>query len=66
MINLIICDDNKRDLEKVYKVVTNFMSANKLEYKKFVFSDYNDSFMNLTKLKISFKVYILDIETPSR
>ena len=66
MINLIICDDNKKDLEKVYKVVTNFMSANKLEYKKFVFSDYNDSFMNLTKLKISFKVYILDIETPSR
>ena len=65
MINLIICDDNKRDLEKVYKVVTNFMSANKLEYKKFVFSDYNDSFMNLTKLKISFKVYILDIETPT-
>lgn len=66
MINVIICDDNKRDLEKVYKVVTNFMSANKLEYKKFVFSDYNDSFMNITKLKMAFKVYILDIETPSR
>lgn len=66
MVNVIICDDNKKDLEKVYKVVTNFMETNKLDYKKYVFSDYNDSFMNIIKIKMSFKIYILDIETPSR
>lgn len=66
MINVIICDDNKRDLEKVYKAVTNFMEANKLDHKKYAFSDYNDSFMNIIKIKMSFKIYILDIETPSR
>lgn len=66
MVNVIICDDNKKDLEKVYKVVTNFIETNKLDYKKYVFSDYNDSFMNIIKIKMSFKIYILDIETPSR
>ena len=66
MLNIIICDDNKRDLEKVVKLVDIFMIKNKYNYKKHVYNDFNDDFMKLVKSKMSFRIYILDIETPSR
>ena len=66
MINIIICDDLKRDLEKVYKIVEKFAKSNNLEYKIHSFSDYDKKFMDIVKSKLSLKIYILDIETPSR
>lgn len=66
MLNVIICDDNQRDLFKVETIIDKFMKRNKYEYNKHIFKDYNESFMNIIKSKLPFKIYILDIETPSR
>ena len=66
MLNVIICDDNKRDLDKISKFVNNYMKRNKFEYKSYIYRDYNDEFMKIVKSKMPFKIYILDIETPSR
>ena len=66
MLNVIVCDDNKRDLDRVVKLVDTFMQKNKYEYKNHIYMDFNDDFMKLIKPKMSFRIYILDIETPSR
>lgn len=66
MLNVVICEDNKRDLDKVVQLVDRFMIKNKCNYQKHVYRDFNDEFMKLVKTKISFRIYILDIETPSR
>ncbi len=66
MFNVIMCDDNKRDLQKVYNVVTNYMDNHDYKYEKYIFNDYDDSFMDIVNKKIPFKIYILDIETKSR
>lgn len=47
-------------------VISKYMMKSKLEYKTYVFEDYNEDFLNLVKTKLPFKIYILDIETPSR
>lgn len=66
MINFIICDDNDRDRQKIIKIVDKFMMKNQLYYGKHVFTDYDDNFLKIINSKISFKIYILDIEAPSR
>lgn len=66
MFNVIICDDNRNDLQKVCNIVTKYMESNNLDYKKHIYYDYNDNFMEIVNKKIPFKIYILDIETPSR
>jgi len=66
MINFIICDDDARVLNQVQEIVSKFMMKNEHEYKTFVFQDYNVDFMKLINSKMQCKIYILDIETPSR
>ena len=66
MINIIICDDVKRDLDKVKNSVKKIMKSLKIKYNEILFSDYDNSFMDIIEKKIPFKIYILDIETPSR
>lgn len=66
MLNVIICDDNKRDLERITTLVNKFMKNNKYNYNMHIYSDYNADFLKIIKSKIPFKIYILDIETPSR
>ena len=66
MLNVVICDDNARDLEKITKIVDNFMTRNKYKHTKHIYNDYNADFMKLVKSKIPFRIYILDIETPTR
>lgn len=66
MINVIICDDVKRDLERVYKVVSLYMKSNNIKSKIYLFNDYDNKFMRFINENLSFKIYILDIETPSR
>ena len=65
MINIIICDDNSKDRKKVVDIVSNFMNRKKLEYKDYVFEDYNNKFNNILNSKLPSKIYLLDIETPS-
>ena len=66
MINVIICDDNEKDRTIITNIVKNFMTKNKKEYEVFTFSDYNNDFYEKVKNKLPFKIYLLDIEVPSR
>ena len=66
MINFIICDDVKQYREMVEHIVVSYMMKNKLEYKTHIFKDYDSDFLKIVESKLSFKVYILDIETPTR
>ena len=66
MINFIICDDVQQYREMVEHIVISYMMKNKLEYKTHVFKDYDSEFMKIVESKLPFKVYILDIETPSK
>ena len=66
MINVIICDDNEKDRINAEKITKKFMQNNNKEYKIHSFSDYNKNFYSLISSKIPFKIYLLDIETPSR
>jgi len=66
MINVIICDDNEKDLSNVDKITKKFMEKKNLEYKTFMFDDYNRKFYSLVESNKPFKIYLLDIETPSR
>ena len=66
MINVIICDDNEKDRIKVEKITKKFMQKNNKEYKIYSCNDYNKSFDSLVERKLPFKIYLLDIETPSR
>lgn len=66
MINFIICDDNQKVVEDIKKVVAKCMMKNNFEYKTHLFYDLDDRFMKITRSTLPFKIYILDIETPSR
>lgn len=65
MVNIIVCDDNNKDRNNILEVVNNFMIKNKIEYKTHVYDDYNKRFDEIIDSKIPFKIYLLDIETPS-
>lgn len=66
MFNVIICDDNEKDLENIVKATKKFMNENEYEYSIHKYTDYNNSFEKIIESKIPFKIYLLDIETPSR
>lgn len=66
MINFIICDDVKQYRDMVEHIVASYMMKNKLEYRTHVFKDYDSEFLKIVESKLSFKVYILDIETPTK
>lgn len=65
MVNVIICDDNNKDKNNILEIVNSFMIKNKIEYKTHVYDDYNKRFDEIIESKIPFKIYLLDIETPS-
>ena len=66
MVNVIICDDNEIDRIKIEKVTSMFMQKNKIEYDLYSFADYNKKFYSIVERNIPFKIYLLDIETPSK
>ena len=66
MINFIICDDEAKYLNFMKNTITNYMMKNDMEYKIHTFSDYDMKFMKLVESRLPFKIYILDIETPTR
>ena len=65
MVNVIICDDNNKDRNNILEIVNNYMTKNKIEYKTHIYDDYNKKFDEIIESKIPFKIYLLDIETPS-
>lgn len=65
MINVIICDDNDKDRSKEEDIVKEFMNQNNKQFELFSFDDYNKKFFATSNLKMPFKIYLLDIETPS-
>lgn len=66
MFNVIICEDNDKDLDNVISIVDTFMQKNDYKYDKHIFKDFNKSFDKIINSRIPFKIYLLDIETPSR
>ena len=66
MINVIICEDNIKDRKRIIKLVKDFFKSKKIEYNIHIHSDYNSKFYNTLNLSLPFKIYLLDIETPSR
>lgn len=66
MINVIICDDNEKDRKNAEKITKKFMDKNKKEYEIHTFDDYNKGFDSIVGSKLPSKIYLLDIETPSR
>ena len=66
MINFIVCDDNKIINKAIVGVINKVMMKNITAYKIHDFFDYDSSFVDIINEKLSNKIYILDIETPSR
>lgn len=65
MIEIIVCDDDKSSRNVVASVVEEFFDEKKIPNKISKYSDYNDNFME-SITPGGKKIYILDIETPSR
>lgn len=65
MIEIIVCDDDKNCRNAVASVVKVFFNENKIPNKITRYSDYNDKFIE-DICPSGKKIYILDIETPSR
>ena len=63
MINFIICDDNNDFLKKEKRIVDNFMMRSDVEYKTYLFKEYDKAFDDLMAKDIGFKIYLLDIQT---
>lgn len=63
MINIIICDDNVKDANKVEKLVRNYMYN--MEYNLYKYNDYDKNFLKIISSDLENKIYLLDIETPS-
>lgn len=66
MIDFIICDDSVKLVNEVVDIVNKFMINNNMHYKTHKFYDYDDKFYSLMESASNCKIYILDIETPTR
>jgi len=66
VLEFVVCDDDKKITNKVSKIIFEVMIKNKFIYKTIIFHDYNNKFLDLIKKKSGIRIYILDIETPSR
>ena len=64
--NFIICDDDATIIDKVKNIIYYEMMKNNLDYKIFTFEDYDSDFMEIMNNPMMGKIYILDIEAPSR
>ncbi len=66
MLDFIVCDDDEIVRKNVGNIINKCMMKNNHAYKVKLFSDYNDKFMKELENHNSYKVYILDIEAPSK
>jgi len=63
VFNFIICDNQKKYLEIIEKIVNDFFINKDIEIHIHLFDDYTTSFRNLTEQNLENKVYLLDIKT---
>lgn len=67
MVNFIVCDDSVEEVKRVSEIIDNVMMSNEIGYKKCLFYDYDQKFTKeILEEKYSNRIYILDIQTPSR
>ena len=66
MINFIICDDNNKIVDDIKNIISKYMMKNEHNYKTHLFNDYDSNFMKVVNSNLQCKIYILDIETPTR
>lgn len=66
MIEFIVCDDNKVFLNNVVEIINKIMLKKKVDYKIKKFYDFDNSFLSYIDSTDNMKIYILDIETPTR
>lgn len=66
MYNVIICDDIQKDRLRVEQAVKKFFDDKEIDFRMYQFSDYNSDFYKIVRSALSNKIYLLDIETPSR
>ena len=66
MLNFVVCDDEKKYRDFAEGVINKYMMKNQHEYQIHMFNDYDREFMDIIGTKLPFKIYILDIETPTR
>lgn len=66
MPNIIVCDDVLKDRQKVVSIIEKYMDDNEFKYSLLEFSDYDNKFIEIVKSELENKIYILDIETPTR
>ena len=66
MVDFIICDDSRKIINDVVNVIDKYMISNNIQYRTHKFFDYDDKFIQLKDEPLNHKIYILDIETPSR
>lgn len=65
MIEVIICDDDKNCRSNVEKITKEFFQEKKLSINTTLYADYDDDFVKSISPGKK-KIYLLDIETPSR
>ena len=66
MLDFIICDDDKYFLNIVERIINSFMLKKNIIYKITKFTDYNKNFIEYISKNDNKKIYVLDIEMPSR
>jgi len=66
MINFIICDDKKEFINEIVNVIDSVMMNNSEAYNKYIYSEYNEEFINIIETNLSWKIYILDIEVKDK
>lgn len=62
MIKFIVVDDEKYELDRVEKIITNVIFKTETEYDIFKFTKYNTELEKIIKDNSVTKVYIIDIE----
>jgi two-component system, LytTR family, response regulator AgrA len=66
LLNFIVLDDEKTIRENTKKIINKLMMPYDFEYSIKIFNDYNADFKNIITKKTQNKIYILDIELPSK
>jgi len=62
MIKFVVVDDEKHELDRVEKIITNVIFKTETEYDIFKFTKYNNNLEEIIKDNSVTKVYIIDIE----
>lgn len=66
MIQILLCDDDKKSREKLSNKINKYMEEAKAPCEVVTFEDYDSKFEKYLKKPHCKRVYFLDIETPSQ